>query len=150
MSARRIEVNQEDGTLAYFLDFENIRDSRKLYGYGDRDHNFFLIRGVVKCEFKGADKVEKGYGYAWCFKSDPWDERKGERIALKRALSPYKDRLQREARRMIWEQYLKQRPIKAKPKPDRKARKQKVEAVVERLIPEPVFNINIYTTKEST
>ena len=50
---------------------------------------------------------------------------------------------------MIWEQYLKQRPIKAKPKPDRTARKQKIAAVFERLLPETVFNVNIYTTKEN-
>jgi len=149
MSVRKIEICSSVGATLYLLEFENIRDSRKLYGYGDRDHNFFLMKGVVTCHATTNGGL-LGHGYAWCFKSDSWDERKGERVALKRALEIHNDKLQKQARRMIWEQYLKQRPIKAKPKPDRKARKQKVEAVVERLIPEPVFNINIYTTKEST
>ena len=64
MSTRRIEIKNEDGTTAYVLEFYNIRDSRKLYTYGTSDHNFFLMRGAVQCEVKGADKAERGYGYA--------------------------------------------------------------------------------------
>ena len=60
MSDRRIEIKNEDGSLAYILQFANIRDSRKLYTYGNSDHNFFLMRGAVQCEVKGGRQ-----GGAW-------------------------------------------------------------------------------------
>jgi len=131
MSTRTIEIHApDDGRVLYTLLFEYVQDSRKLYTNTKDEPNLFLVRGVVKLNV--IDAVDKyiGWGEAHCYRKDKWDPKKGERIALGRALKVHSNPLQKPARAMIWEQYFTARPI-VEPETARQKRKREARAKME-------------------
>jgi hypothetical protein len=149
MSERRYEIKDELGAVKYVLKFESIRDSRRLYSTG-HGHNLFLINGAMTCAVEYSGGAGLGYGSSLCSRKDEWDPKKGERVALKDALSLHNDKLQREARRFIWAEYFKLRPI-VEPPTEREIRKAKArERMKKKVHPKSVRPADATaTTKEN-
>ncbi len=133
MGERRYEIKGELGMVQYRLRFTNITHSKHLYSIG-KEMNLFLIKSAIRCSLDYSDGGYLGLGFSYCFHSDKFDQRKGERIALKRALETHNDKLQREARRFIWTEYFKLRPIKPEPT-QRELRKTKARKAMEKIPP---------------
>lgn len=113
MSTHQIEIKSpDDGSVLYTLEFQHYHDSRKLYSSTERIPNLFMMRGKTTCRVENeAERKLIGWGEAWCYRKDPFDEKKGERLSLARALKVHNHALQKPARTMIWQQYFKARPL---------------------------------------
>jgi hypothetical protein len=114
MGDRRYEIKDELGAVKYVLKFKDINHSKYLYSAGD-GKNLFLIGSAMRCSLDYPDGTYLGLGTSYRFHSDKFDRKRGERVALKDALSLHNDKLQREARRFIWAEYFKLRPIRPEP-----------------------------------
>ena len=133
MSQRIIQVHApDDNRVLYTLRFEYIQDSRKLYTGTQSTPNLFLLRGAVRLYLHDAADKLFGWGNAYCYRKDKWDPKKGERIALGKALKVHSNPLQKPARAMIWQQYFTARPLVEPVETAREERKRKVRERMEK------------------
>jgi hypothetical protein len=135
MSRRRYEIKDGSGTLRYVLEFADIHDSRKL-GVTNKSPNLFTVSRAMNCNVNDAAGSLICWGESFCYRGDLPDTRKGERVALRAALFGRFKGPNRQDRALIWQEYLKRRPVPPdKNKMNQKQRAKAVNRILGKLFP---------------